>query len=209
MDGDISTTKADDKEQIEVSNKKFLYARAVHSNHMVQHHMQQILEHQRVVNEYRSMADEETELILLESNIYKTDPAINQYIMQMINTDISWYEKTFGAILMELQKIQNGKTIMQTSEESSEKEMINHCDESHVTLSNLSLYRGEKAQKDHDNIMSESVSSKVQKNWHRKSFQINKNEGVELAMMCWESLEDSEQKGKDKKNDWSRLRNKQ
>ena len=105
MDGDISTTEAVEKEQIEESNKKFLYARAIHSNHMIQHHMQQILEHQRVVDEYRSMADEETEMIPLESNLYKTDPVINQHIMQMIDTDISWYKKTFGAILMELQKI--------------------------------------------------------------------------------------------------------
>ena len=47
IDGNISTTEADEKEQIEESHKKFLYARAIHSNHMIQHHMQQILEHQR------------------------------------------------------------------------------------------------------------------------------------------------------------------
>ena len=50
MDGNISTTEADEEEQIEESNKKFLYARAVHANHMIQHHMQQLLEHQRVVD---------------------------------------------------------------------------------------------------------------------------------------------------------------
>ena len=50
IDSNISSTEADEEEQIKESNKKFLYARAVHSNHMIQHHMQQILEHQRVVN---------------------------------------------------------------------------------------------------------------------------------------------------------------
>ena len=144
MDGDISTTEADEEEQIEESNKMFLYARAIHSNHMIQHHMQQILECQRVVNEYRSMAAEEREMIPLESNLYKNDLVINQHIMQMIDTDISWYKKTFRAILMELWKIQNGKTIMQTSEEHSEKEMIDLCDESHVMLSDQRLYKGEK-----------------------------------------------------------------
>ena len=59
MDGDFSTTEADVEERIEESNKKFLYARAIHSNHMIQHHMQQILEHQRVVDKYRSMANVE------------------------------------------------------------------------------------------------------------------------------------------------------
>ena len=49
IDSDISTTEADEQEQIEENNKKFLYARAVHANHMIQHHMQQILEHQRVL----------------------------------------------------------------------------------------------------------------------------------------------------------------
>ena len=67
--------------------------------------MRQILECQRVVDKYRSMANEEREMILLESNLYKTDLVINQHIMQMIDTDISWYEKTFGAISMELWKI--------------------------------------------------------------------------------------------------------
>ena len=72
MDGDISTTEADEKDQIEESNKKFLYARTT-------------FECQRVVNEYRSMTNEEREMIPLESNLYKTDPVINQHIMQTAN----------------------------------------------------------------------------------------------------------------------------
>ena len=43
MDGDISTTEADEHEQIEENNKKFLYARAMHANHMIQNHMQEIM----------------------------------------------------------------------------------------------------------------------------------------------------------------------
>ena len=57
MDGDIWTTEADEKERIEESNKKFLYARVIHLNHIIQHCMQQTLEYQRVVDEYRSLAD--------------------------------------------------------------------------------------------------------------------------------------------------------
>ena len=56
MDSNISTMEADEQEQIEENNKKFIYARAMHANHMIQHHMQQIIEHQRVVDKYRSMA---------------------------------------------------------------------------------------------------------------------------------------------------------
>ena len=40
MDSDISTMEADELEQIEDNNKKFLYTRPVHANHMIQHHMQ-------------------------------------------------------------------------------------------------------------------------------------------------------------------------
>ena len=199
MDSDISMTEADEEERIEESNKKFLYARAVHSNHMIQHHMQQILECHRVVNEYRSMAVGEREMIPLELNQYKYDPVINQHIMQMIDTDIFWYKKTFRAILMELQELQNGKMIALTSKEHSEKEITNHCDESHVMLDDPRLYKGERAQQDCDNTKSVSVSSEAQKNWPRKCFQINKNKSVESAMMCWENLEDSEQEPKTKK----------
>ena len=166
---------------------------------MIQHHMQQILEHQRVVDEHRSMADEEREMIPLESDLFKNDPVINQHIMQMIDTDIFWYEKSFRGILMELWKIRNGKTIAQTIEEHSEKEMIHPCDESHVMLDDPREYKGEKAQQDYDDMKSVSVWSEVQKNWPRKCFQINENNSVESAMMCWENLEDSEQEAKTKK----------
>ena len=56
---------------------------------MIQPHMQQVLEHKRVVNEYRSMADGEREMILLEPDQFKNDLVINQHIMQMIDNDIS------------------------------------------------------------------------------------------------------------------------
>ena len=105
IDGDISTMEAEELAQNEDNNKKFLYARAVHTNHMIQQHMHGILECQQVVDEYWSMADGGREMILLESDQYKNDPMINQHIMQMIDTDIFWYGKTFRAILMELQKI--------------------------------------------------------------------------------------------------------
>ena len=46
--------------------------------------MQQVLEDQRVVNEYRSMADGEREMIPLELDLFKNDEVINQHIMQMM-----------------------------------------------------------------------------------------------------------------------------
>ena len=44
IDRDISVMETKELEQIEDNNKKFLYARVVHTNHMIQHHMHEILE---------------------------------------------------------------------------------------------------------------------------------------------------------------------
>ena len=172
IDGDISMMETEELEQIEDNNKKFLYARAVHANHMIQHHMHEILERQRVVNEYQSMADRGREMILLESDQYKNDPVINQHIMQMIDTDIFWYGKTFRAILMELWKIRNGELTMKTGKELSKEETYYHND-SHTTFNDQRLYYGEEIQQDHKVTESISDESKVQKDWPRKCFQMD------------------------------------
>ena len=108
INGDISNMNTEKLTQKEDNNKKFLYARVVHANHMIQHHMHEISEHQRVVDEYQFMADVGREMIPLELDKYKSDPVINQHIMQMIDTDME--------ILMELWKIWNGETPTKTSE---------------------------------------------------------------------------------------------
>ena len=54
-DGDISMRMMNEPEQVSEEDKKFLYARAVHSNHSIQYHMQQIIEQQKVVDKYRSL----------------------------------------------------------------------------------------------------------------------------------------------------------
>ena len=164
VDGNISTMETEELEQIEDNNNKFLYARAVHANHMIQHHMHEILEHQRVVDEYWSMADGGREMILLESDQYKNDPVINQHIMQMINTNIFWYGKTFRAILMELRKIRDRESIVKPGEELS-KEETHYCDDSHTMFNDQRLYKGEKTKQDHEATESISDESKAQKDW--------------------------------------------
>ena len=51
-DGNISMINTAELTQIEDRNMQFLYARAVHANHMIQYHLNKISEHQRVVDEY-------------------------------------------------------------------------------------------------------------------------------------------------------------
>ena len=72
------------------------------------------------------------------------------------------------------------------------------CRQTPIMLNDPRLYKGEKAQQDGNDTKSVSVSSKVQKNWPRKHFQINENKSVKSTMMCWENLEDSEQEPKTK-----------
>ena len=88
IDGDISTTNSSEQQLIEDKNKQFLYARAMHASHMIQHHMQGISERQRVIDEYRAMMDDGREMIPLDSDLHQSDPVIIQHIMQMIDTDI-------------------------------------------------------------------------------------------------------------------------
>ena len=123
-DGNIFTINTAELTQIEDRNKQFLYARVVHANHMIQYHMNKILERQRMVDEYRLMAAEGRELIPLESDMHRCAPVIIQHKMQMIDTDIHWYKQTFRDIIMELRKLRSGETPTKPSEETSKTAMM-------------------------------------------------------------------------------------
>ena len=101
-DGNISMTMTNGSEQASEDYKKFLYTRATHSNHVIQYHMQQIIERQKVVDKYRSMMMEGMSLIPLESNLYKNDPVVISQTIQMIEVDNFWHLKTFEAVLTDL-----------------------------------------------------------------------------------------------------------
>ena len=89
-DGDMLTNTMNEEESMSDDEKKFLYARAVHSNHSIQYHMHQVIEQQRVVDKYRNMTMEGMNLIPIESNLHKYDPVIILQIINMIETDNFW-----------------------------------------------------------------------------------------------------------------------
>ena len=66
-------------------------------------------------------------------------------------------------------------------------------------LNDQRLYYGEETPQDYEVTESISEESKVQKDWPRKRFQMDEKEPYESAMMCWESLDDSEQASKKRK----------
>ena len=69
--------------------------------------MQQIMEREKVVNEYRSMMVEGMDLTTLEWNSYKKDPVVILHTIQMIEVDNFSYLKTFGAVLTNLWRRQD------------------------------------------------------------------------------------------------------
>ena len=116
--------------------KKFLYARATHSNHLTQYHMQQIIEKQKEVDEYRSMMMEGMGLTPLESNL-----VVISQIMQMIEVDNFWHLKAFEVVLTDLQRrwdnvIHEQKDVSthctksgETNDEMEGIEVIDRCSE--------------------------------------------------------------------------------
>ena len=106
--GNISMGMMNEPEQVSEEDKKFLYARAVHSNHSIQCHMQQIIKQQKVVDKYRSMTMEGMGLTPLESNLHKYDLVVISLIMQMIEADNFWHQKTFDAVLNDLWRSWDG-----------------------------------------------------------------------------------------------------
>ena len=79
--------------QAREDHKKFLFARAAHSSHVIQYHMQKIMEHQKVVDDYRSMMEEERDLAPLELNLYKNDLTVISHIIPMIEVDKLRHQK--------------------------------------------------------------------------------------------------------------------
>ena len=170
-DSDISTTMTNGLEQVSEDYKKFLHARATHSNHAIQYHMQQIIERQKVVDEYRRMTMEGMGLIPLELNLHKNDPVIISQTIQMIEVDNFWHLKTFEAVLTKLWRrwyevIHEQKDISMHCTENSEindemdgKEVIDLCSENQTTTSEL--HDGEESTKQKVGQNEKQINHKV------------------------------------------------
>ena len=85
--------------------RMFLYARAVHSNHSIQYHMHQIMEQQKVIDEYRNITIEGLVLIPLESNLHRYHPVIISQIINMIESDSFWHYQTFESFKSDLRNM--------------------------------------------------------------------------------------------------------
>ena len=169
-DGDISTNMMNVPKQISEEYKKFLYARATHSNHLIQYHMQPIIERQKVVDEYRCMMMEGMGLTPLESNLHKNDPVVISQIMQMIEVDNFWHLKTFEVVLTDLWRrldegIHEQKDISMHCTENNEindemngVEVIDLCSENQTKNSKFHNGKESTKQESRDKMKSKTIT---------------------------------------------------
>ena len=136
---DISTNTMSEEDSMSDTERMSLYARAVHSNHSIQYHMHQIMERQRVIDEYRNMTMEGMDLIPLESDLHKNHPVIRSQIINMIESDNFWHRRTLESVTSNLrnmwtegvQELQNAHMDCTNDDENNNEmdgiEMIDLC----------------------------------------------------------------------------------
>ena len=122
--------------------------------------MQQIIQRQKVVDEYRMKMMVELGLIPLDSNLHKTDLVIISQIMQMIDVHNFWHRKTCEAVLTNLQRRWDEVIHKQ-------KDMSTHCtenseinDEMKKQTKNIELHNGKEStrQERQDKMKSKTIA---------------------------------------------------
>ena len=195
----VNTTS--EEELMSDNERMFLYARAVHSNHSIQYHMHQIMEGQKVIDEYRNMTMEGLDLIPLESNLHQYHPVITSQIINMIESDNFCPHKTFESVKSNLrnmwsegiQELENVRTCCtdddENNNEMNEIEVIDLC--------SVSRCRNNTSSEGKENAMQESQDKSIHNETNKKVAELKtirdesttKKYNVESVMMCWESTE--------------------
>ena len=198
--GDISTNMRNEEESMSDDEKNFLYARAVHSNHWIEYHMHQIMERQRVVDEYRNMMMEGMDLIPLEANLHKYDPVIISQIINMIETDNFWHCKTFESVMSDLRnmwtegirELENTHMHCTNNDKNNNEmdgvEVIDLCSVNQ-SKNNVPVEGKESAKQESQDKSKHDATDKMEAELKTiRSESMTKNEKVESTMMCWESM---------------------
>ena len=197
---DNSTNTTSEEESMSDNERMFLYARAVHLNHSIQYHMHQIMERQKVIDEYRNMTMEGLDLIPLESNLHQYHPVIISQIINMIESDNFCHHKTFESVKSDLrnmwsegiQELENAR-MRCTDDDENNNEMdgievidlcsVNQCGKGPISEGKESTMQESQDKSKHD----ETIKVAKLKTVRDKS--TTKKDNVESAMMCWESTE--------------------
>ena len=198
---DISANMTSEEESMCDNERMFLYARVVHSNYSIQYHMHQIMERQRVINEYRNMMMEGMELILLESNLHQYHPVIISQIINMIESDNFWHRKTFESVMSNLrnmwskgiQELENARMYCTNDDKNNNEmdgiEVIDLCRVSQCGNDAISEGKESAKQESQDKSKHDELDRKVAKLKTIRDESTTKKDNVESAMMCWEPTE--------------------
>ena len=203
--GDISTNTTNEEESMSDDEKMFLYARAMHSNHSIQYHMHQIIERQKVIDEYRNMMMEGVDLIPLESNLHRYHPVIISQIINMIKADNFCHYQTFESVKRDLrnmwsegiQELENARSHCTNNDENKnemeEIEVIDLCSVSRCE--NDPIPEGEESaiQESQDRSKHDETDRKLEEFTTVRDNPTTKKGNVESAMMCWEPIENLEE----------------
>ena len=193
--GNISANATNEEVLMSDDEKMFLYARAMNSNHSIQYHMHQIMERQRVVDEYRNMTMEGVDLIPLESNLHKFHPVIISQIINMIESDNFWHRKTFESVMSDLwnmwmegiQEFENSCMCCTNNDKNNNemdgKEVIDLCSVNQIKNDTLSEGKESAKQESWDKSKHDGTDKMEAE---LKTVENDSMTKVESAMMCWE-----------------------
>ena len=198
---DNSTNTMSEEESMSDNERMFLYARAVHSNHSIQYHMHEIMERQKVIDEYRNMTMGGLDLIPLESDLHRYHPVIISQIINMIESDNFCHHKTFESVKSDLrsmwsegiQELENACMCCTDDDENNNEmdgiEMIDLCSVSWCRNDTISEGKESTMQESQDKSKHEEINKMVAKLKTVRDESTTKKDNVESAMMCWESTE--------------------
>ena len=199
FDNSMNTTS--EEESMSDNERMFLYARAVHSNHSIQYHMHQIMEQQKVIDEYRNMTMEGSDLIPLESDLHQYHLVIISQIINMIESDNFCHYKTFESVKSDLwnmwsegiQELENARMRCTDDDENNNEmdgiEVIDLCSVSRCRNDTISEGKESTMQESQDKSKHEEINKKVAELKTIRDESTTKKDNVESAMMCWESTE--------------------
>ena len=196
-----STNTTSGEESMSDNERMFLYARAVHSNHSTQYHMHQIMERQKVIDEYRDMTMQGLDLIPLESNLHRYHPVITSQIINMIESDNFCHYLTFESVKSDLrnmwsegiQELENARMRCTDGDENNNEmdgiEVIDLCSVSRCRNDTISEGKESEMQESQDKSNHDETNKKVAQLKTIRDESTTKEDNVESAMMCWESTE--------------------
>ena len=198
---DNSVNTMSEEESMSDDERMFLYARAVHSNHSIQYHMHQIMERQKVIDEYRNMTMEGMDLIPLESNLHQYHLVIISQIINMIESDNFCHHKTFESVMGNLwnmwsegiQELENARMRCTDDDKNNNEmdgfEVIDLCSVSRCRSDAISEGKTCARQESQDKSKHDKMDKNVDEFKTIKDESTTKKDNVESAMMCWESAE--------------------